>query len=197
MKRGVVLAVAFVVLLGIVALWGVGRYNRLVERQEEVRTAWSQVENVYQRRYDLVSNLVETVKGVADFELDTYTAVADARAQAVRIEVTTDEVLDAENLQRLEEAQSRLSGALSRLFAVAEAYPELKANRNFLDLQSQLEGMENRISVERRRFNETARIYNTTARRFPTVIVARLFGFDEKPYFQSVPGADAPPPVEF
>jgi LemA protein len=197
MKRGLIVFIVLLILVGIVALWGVGQYNGLVKQQEGVKTAWSQVENVYQRRYDLIPNLVETVKGVADFERDTYTAVADARARVGQLHVSVDDLDDPATLQKLEAVQGELSGALSRLFAVAEQYPQLKANQNFLDLQSQLEGMENRITVERRRFNEVAQAYNTKVRTVPTVIIARLFGFHEKPYFQSVPGAEAPPKVEF
>jgi LemA protein len=172
-----------------------GSYNRLVTLEEAVKTAWSQVENVYQRRADLVPNLVETVKGAAAFEKDTFTAVTEARARVGQ--VTFGKVPDAAEMQKFQTAQDGLSSALSRLLVVVEKYPELKATQNFRDLQVQLEGTENRIAVERRRFNEAAQAFNTTRRRFPTVIVASLFGFAEKPYFQAAPGSDKAPQVKF
>jgi LemA protein len=170
-------------------------YNRLVTLEEAVKSAWSQVENVYQRRADLVPNLVETVKGAAAFEKDTFTAVTEARAKVGQ--VTLGKVPDAQQMQQFQTAQDGLSSALSRLLVVVEKYPELKATQAFRDLQVQLEGTENRIAVERRRFNETAQAFNTARRRFPTVIVASLFGFAEKPYFQAAPGSDKAPQVKF
>jgi LemA protein len=175
---------------------GVGSYNRLVGLDENVDSAWSQVENVYQRRSDLIPNLVETVKGAAQFERDTFTAVTEARSKAGQVTMTGAPD-SAEQLRQFEQAQDQLSSALSRLLVVVERYPELRATEAFRDLQSQLEGTENRISVERMRFNEAAREYNTARRRFPTVIIAPIMGFDEKPYFDAEEGADQPPPVEF
>jgi LemA protein len=186
----VVLVVA--VFLGVAVA---GSYNRLVTLEEAVKSAWSQVENVYQRRADLVPNLVETVKGAAAFEKETFTAVTEARAKVGQ--VTLGKVPDAQQMQQFQTAQDGLSSALSRLLVVVEKYPELKATQNFRDLQVQLEGTENRIAVERRRFNEAAQAFNTTRRRFPTVIVASLFGFAEKPYFQAAPGSDKAPQVKF
>jgi LemA protein len=170
-------------------------YNRLVSLEEAVKSAWSQVENVYQRRADLVPNLVETVKGAAAFEKETFTAVTEARAKVGQANFGS--VPNPQQMQKFQSAQDGLSSALSRLLVVVERYPELKATQNFRDLQAQLEGTENRIAVERRRFNETAQAFNTARRRFPTVIVASLFGFAEKPYFQAVPGSEKPPQVKF
>ncbi len=184
--------VVVVVFLGMAVM---GSYNRLVTLEEAVKTAWSQVENVYQRRADLVPNLVETVKGAATFEKDTFTAVTEARAKVGQ--VTLGKVPDAQQMQQFQNAQDGLSSALSRLLVVVEKYPELKATQAFRDLQVQLEGTENRIAVERRRFNEAAQAFNTLRRRFPTVIVASLFGFGEKPYFQAAPGSDKAPQVKF
>ena len=181
-------------LASLVGLGGCG-YNGLVGMREAIDGAWSQVENVYQRRADLVPNLVETVKGAAAFEKDTFTAVTEARAKVGQ--VTLGKVPDAQQMQQFQTAQDGLSSALSRLLVVVEKYPELKATQNFRDLQAQLEGTENRIAVERRRFNETAQAFNTARRRFPTVIVASLFGFAEKPYFQAAPGSDKAPQVKF
>jgi LemA protein len=186
------------VVLGVVVVLGLavaGSYNRLVTLEETVKSAWGQVENVYQRRADLVPNLVQTVKGAAAFEKDTFTAVTEARAKVGQ--VTLGKVPDAQQMQQFQTAQDGLSSALSRLLVVVEKYPELKATQAFRDLQVQLEGTENRIAVERRRFNETAQAFNTARRRFPTMIVASLFGFAEKPYFQAAPGSDKAPQVKF
>ncbi|RMH20896.1 MAG: LemA family protein [Acidobacteria bacterium] len=180
--------------LGAVAV-GFGSYNRLVELEEGVASAWSQVENVYQRRADLIPNLVATVKGAADFEQETLNAVVEARSRVGQTQLTG--VPNAEQMQAFEQAQGALSSALSRLLVVVERYPELKATDRFRDLQSQLEGTENRIAVERRRYNEAAQAFNTARRRFPAVLVARLLGFEEKPYFKATEGADQPPKVEF
>ena len=171
-------------------------YNSMIQKQETVDQAWSQVENVYQRRADLIPNLVNTVKGAANFEKETLTQVIEARASATSIKLSADD-LTPENMARFEQAQQQLSGALSRLLAVSESYPDLKANQNFRDLQVQLEGTENRIAVERRSFNTTVQDYNTYIRQFPRNITAGLFGFDTKAYFQSTPGSDRPPTVEF
>ena len=177
-----------------VTLPGCG-YNRLVSLQEGVESAWSQVENVYQRRADLIPNLVATVKGAAEFEQETLTQVVEARSKISQM--SFENAPDAAQLEEFQQAQSGLSSALSRLLVVVERYPELKATQAFRDLQAQLEGTENRIAVERRRFNEATRTYNTKRRQFPTVITAKLFGFDDKPYFQAIEGAEAPPTVEF
>jgi LemA protein len=197
-KGGCVLVGAGVLALAIVVgLWAMGVYNGLVQSEEGVKTAWAQVENVYQRRMDLIPNLVETVKGVAEFERETYTAVTEARAQAGQMKLSADVLDDPQAFARLQQAQGQLSTALSRLFAVAENYPQLKANQNFLELQSQLEGTENRIAVERRRFNEVAQAFNTRLRVFPNNVVGGLFGFRARPYFEATPGAETPPKVEF
>ena len=188
----VVVAVGVVLVVGMAVA---GSYNRLVSLDEGVKSAWGQVENVYQRRADLVPNLVETVKGAAAFEKDTFTAVTEARAKVGQ--VTMGKVPDAQEMQKFQAAQDGLSSALSRLLVVVEKYPDLKATANFRDLQAQLEGTENRITVERKRFNDAAQAFNTTRRRFPTVVVASLFGFAEKPYFQAAAGADKAPQVKF
>ncbi|MGE5236302.1 MAG: LemA family protein [Acidobacteriota bacterium] len=188
---GLLLILALVV----VGLAVAGTYNRLVKLEEAVKTAWSQVENVYQRRADLIPNLVETVKGARDFERDTLTAVVEARAKVGQ--VTFQGVPSAEQFQRFQAAQDGLSSALSRLMVVVERYPELKATANFQELQAQLEGTENRIAVERRRFNEAAQAFNTARRSFPTIVIANLLGFAEKPYFQATPGSERPPQVKF
>jgi LemA protein len=188
---GLVLVVVVVVL----AVAVMGTYNRLVSLDESVKSAWAQVENVYQRRADLIPNLVETVKGARDFERDTLTAVVEARAKVGQ--VNFGKVPTGEEMQRFQAAQDGLSSALSRLMVVVERYPELKATEAFRELQAQLEGTENRIAVERRRFNEVAQAFNTARRTFPTVLVANLLGFAERPYFQAQAGADKPPQVKF
>jgi LemA protein len=185
-------ALAVVLVLGAAVA---ASYNHLVTLQEGVKSAWSQVENVYQRRADLVPNLVETVKGAAAFEKQTFTAVTEARARVGQVNFGA--VPNAQQLQQFQSAQDGLSSALSRLLVVAERYPDLKATENFRDLQAQLEGTENRIAVERRRFNEAAQAFNTARRRFPTVVIASMFGFGEKPYFQAAPGSEKPPQVKF
>lgn len=190
----------FVVVLGlaiIVGLFVASSYNGLVRAEESVKSAWSQVENVYQRRFDLIPNLVETVKGVANFEKETYTAVTEARSRVGQIKVTPEMLSDPNALAKFQRAQGELGSAISRLLVVAENYPQLKANQNFLELQSQLEGTENRIAVERRRFNEVAQAYNTMIRSFPRNFVAGMFGFKEKAYFAATEGADTAPKVEF
>jgi len=197
MSKGIGCLVAVVVIALILGVWGVGQYNSLVKSREAVNTAWSQVENVYQRRMDLIPNLVATVKGVAGFEQKTYTDIAEARAKAGQINLSADVLNDPEAFKRLEAAQGQLSSALSRLMAVSENYPQLKANQNFLDLQSQLEGTENRIAVERRNFNQVAQGYNTQLKSFPTVLFAGIMGFKERPYFTAAAGAEKPPQVQF
>lgn len=181
----------------LLVIWGVSSYNSLVQKQETVNQAWAQVENQYQRRSDLVPNLVNTVKGAADFEQETLTEVVEARSQATSIQIDAGDLDNPQMLQQFQQAQSQLSGALSRLLATVEDYPELQANQNFRDLQTQLEGTENRIATERQRFNEAAQQYNTSIRSFPTNIFAGLFGFDEKAYFEAEEGAQEVPEVQF
>jgi LemA protein len=176
-------------------LLGCGPYNRLVALQEAADSAWSQVENVYQRRVDLIPNLVETVKGAADFEQDTLTAVIEARSKVSQVNI--EGVPNVEQLSQFQAAQDELSSALSRLLVVVERYPDIKATAAFRDLQAQLEGTENRIAVERRRFNEAVQAYNTARRQFPTLLYAKAFDFEDKAYFQAKPGAEEPPKVEF
>ena len=192
------------VVIGVIVLLvlgGVSSYNGLVGLDQAVRAQWGQVENVYQRRSDLIPNLVETVKGAAAFEKETYTKVAEARAKVVQIsgEGLGKILDDPEAFKRFQQAQGELSSTLSRLMAVSERYPDLKATAAFRDLQAQLEGTENRVAVERMRFNETAQAFNTKRAGFPTVLFAALFGerFKEKPYFQAQPGADVAPKVKF
>lgn len=172
-------------------------YNSLVEQDEKVNQAWAQVENQYQRRADLIPNLVKTVQGYADFEKGVLTEVTELRSRVGQIKLSTDDLSDEEKFKQFQEAQDKLSGALSRLLVVAENYPQLKANENFLQLQSQLEGTENRIAVERKKFNEAVQEYNTSVRRFPTLITAKIMGFREKQYFKSAPGTDKAPDVNF
>jgi LemA protein len=195
MSKGVIGCGVIVVIAAILVATGVGSYNRLVQLDEGVDNAWSQVENVYQRRADLIPNLVATVKGAKEFEQETLTQVVEARAKVGQVNFQT--APDAAQLQQFEAAQSQLSSALSRLLVVVERYPELKATEAFRDLQAQLEGTENRISVERKRFNDATLDYNKTRRLFPTVLLANIMGFGDKPYFESTPGADEPPKVEF
>lgn len=195
MSRGLIGCGVLVAIAAVFVAAGVGSYNRLVELDEAVDNAWSQVENVYQRRADLIPNLVATVKGAADFEQETLTQVVEARAKVGQ--VSFDSAPDASQLEQFEAAQSSLSSALSRLLVVVEKYPELKATDAFRDLQAQLEGTENRISVERKRFNDATLGYNKARRRFPTVLLANIMGFDDKPYFESSEGAEEPPKVEF
>ena len=187
-----VIAVIAVALFG----WVKGAYNGLVKGEEGVEAAWAQVENVYQRRADLIPNLVATVKGYAAHESETLQAVIDARAKATGITVDASN-LSEEALAKFQSAQGELTQALGRLIAVSESYPDLKANQNFLELQSQLEGTENRITVERNKFNETAQGYNTNLRSFPTNIIAGLFNFEKKGYFKAAEGAETAPKVEF
>jgi len=173
------------------------RYNSLVTLKEAVDEKWAQVENVYQRRLDLIPNLVATVKGYAAHERETLEAVVEARTKALQTKVDVGSLSNEEKFRAFANAQDSLSSALSRLLVVVERYPDLKANQNFLALQSQLEGTENRISVERRRFNETVRKYNTTIKRFPTNMIAGMFNFKEVAYFKSAPEAAEAPKVEF
>lgn len=184
------------IVLGILVLLGFSSYNGLVSKEENVNLTWGNVESDYQRRADLIPNLVNTVKGYANFEQTTLTKVIEARASATQVKISAND-LTPENIAAFQQAQGALSSALGRLLAVAEAYPDLKANQNFLDLQAQLEGTENRINVSRQRFNEAVNNYNTSRRRFPAVIFASLFGFGEKGYFKAEAGAEKAPEVKF
>ncbi len=172
-------------------------YNTLVTMQESVTSAWSQVENQYQRRADLIPNLVKTVQGAADFEKSVLTEVTDARSRVGQVKLSAEDLSDPQKFEQFQKAQDQLSSALSRLLVVSENYPQLKANESFLQLQSQLEGTENRISVERRRYNETVQTYNTEVRSFPSLIMAKIFGFKEKEYFKAVTGSEKAPDVNF
>jgi LemA protein len=174
-----------------------GTYNGLVKEQQTVESKWAQVENVYQRRADLIPNLVATVKGYAAHESQVLEAVTASRSQVGSMRVTPDILNNQAEFQKFQQAQAGLTSALSRLMVVVERYPDLKANQNFLELQSQLEGTENRIAVERMRFNEAAQAYNTKVMQFPGNIFARLFGFQKKAYFQSAPGSEKAPVVDF
>lgn len=185
-----------IILFTAFSLSGCG-YNTLVTMEEEVDNAWAQVENQYQRRADLIPNLVNTVKGYADFEKSVLTEVTEARSKVSQMQINADDLSDPQKFQQFQDAQDQLSGALSRLLVTVEAYPDLKANQNFLALQAQLEGTENRISVERMRFNDAVRAYNTEIRSFPTLITAGIFGFSEKQYFKSKEGSDQVPEVDF
>ncbi len=191
------LVVVLVVAL-VAAVYVTGVYNSLVGLDQKVQAQWGQVENVYQRRADLIPNLVETVKGAAAFEQDTFTAVTEARAKVGQVQVNAGD-LTPDAFAQFQEAQAGLSSALSRLLVVVEKYPELKATENFKELQAQLEGTENRITVERMRFNETAQAFNTKRNRFPAVLIAGLFGgkFKDKPYFKAQEGAETAPKVQF
>lgn len=194
-KKAIIWFSVFIGLILIVPFFW-GSYNKLVKREEVVKTAWAQVENQYQRRSDLIPNLVETVKGYAAHEQETFTSVIEARAKATQLNVDADN-LSAENLQQFSQVQGELSQSLSRLMVVIEQYPDLKANENFIMLQGQLEGTENRIAVERKRFNESANLYNTYRRRFPKNVAAAIFGFKEIKYYEAEKGADVSPKVEF
>lgn len=196
MKKSTVIWITVAALVAIVAIWAVKTYNNLVVAEESVTTEWANVESQYQRRADLIPNLVATVKGYAEHEQETLEAVVDARAKATQITVDADN-LTTEKLQEFQAAQGAVGSALGRLLAVAENYPDLKANQNFRDLQEQLEGTENRIQVARQKFNVTAQAYNTSIRRFPTNILAGMFGFDKKAYFEAEAGAEHAPQVAF
>ncbi|HBI81626.1 MAG TPA: LemA family protein [Bacteroidales bacterium] len=190
--------VAGVVILLVILLYTSikGNYNHMVKKDEGVKAQWGNVENVYQRRLDLIPNLVNTVKGYANFEQQTLTQVIEARAKATQVNINPDN-LNEQSLKQFQAAQGELSSALSRLMVTVERYPDLKANQNFLDLQAQLEGTENRIAVERRKFNEMVQDYNSYIRQFPKNIWAALFGFDKKAYFEAEAGAEKAPKVDF
>ena len=191
MKKGLIVIIVLVVLA---VIWGVGIYNGLVSKQEAVEKAVGNVQTAYQKRADLIPNLVATVKNYAEYEAGTLTAVVEARAKATSVTLDANNLTE-ENLKAFQAAQDEMSSALSRLLVTVEQYPDLKANQNYLDLQSQLEGCENSIANARREFNETARDYNTAVRRFPGNIIAGMFGFDKKPYFEASEAAQQAPNV--
>ncbi|MBO7280813.1 MAG: LemA family protein [Bacteroidaceae bacterium] len=193
MKKSTIIIIVVAV---VAIIWGVTSYNGLVKMDEGVGTAWSNVENQYQRRADLIPNLVNTVKGYAAHEKETLDAVVAARTRATQMTVNADD-LTPEKLQAYQKAQGEVGSALGRLLAITENYPDLKANQNFLELQAQLEGTENRISVERRNFNEAAKNYNTAIRTFPRNLLAGMFGFEKRPYFEAEDGASKAPEVKF
>ena len=193
MKKSTIIVL---VIVAVVAIWGITGYNGLVKADEALNTAWSNVENQYQRRADLIPNLVNTVKGYAEHEKETLDAVVAARTRATQVTVDAEN-LTPEKLQEYQKIQNEVGAALGRLLAVAEAYPDLKANANFLELQAQLEGTENRISVERRNFNEVAKKYNTSIRTFPCNMLAGMFGFEKRPYFEAQEGVENVPVVQF
>ncbi len=195
MKKWLPLIVIAVIVIGIFR-WGVGLNNTMVEKQENAKTQWANVESAYQRRSDLIPNLVNTVKGYADFERETLEAVIQARANATKTTIDPTNITP-EQMAAFQESQNSLSGALSRLMVVVEKYPDLKANQNFLELQSQLEGTENRINVERNRFNEQAKDYNVYIRKFPASVVAGFLNFDPMALFQAAEGSENAPTVDF
>ena len=188
--------IIIIAVIAVIAVYGISSYNSMVSQEEAVGTAWSNVENQYQRRADLIPNLVNTVKGYAAHEKETFDAVVSARAKATQTTVSIDD-LTPEKMEAYQRAQGEVGSALSRLLAVTENYPDLKANENFQTLQAQLEGTENRISVERRNFNDVAREYNTSIRRFPKNIFAGMFGFEKRPYFEAQEGTEKAPEVKF
>ncbi len=198
MKKGLLITLAVIVGLGLLIGGSVvGKYNSLITLREGVTEKWAQVENVYQRRLDLIPNLVSTVKGYAAHETETLQAVVKARAAATQTSIDPSKLTSQAQIDAFTNAQGGLTSALSKLMVVVERYPDLKANQNFLALQSQLEGTENRITVERKRFNEAARYYNTTTKRFPTNMIAGMFNFESVAYFESTTGAEVAPKVEF
>jgi LemA protein len=197
LKIGLGILAVVVIIVFLVISWATSKYNNFIGLNEGVNQAWSQVENVYQRRADLVPNLVATVKGVANFEKETYTAVTEARAKVGQIKLSADQLSDPQAIQQFQQAQDGLSSALSRLLVVSENYPQLKANENFVQLQAQLEGTENRITVERQKFTQVVQEYNTAIKRFPGAIVANFSGFKEKQYFKAQAGSEVAPKVQF
>lgn len=196
MKKGLITGVVVIAVLVAAFVWVKNVYNQMVVSDENVQAAWSQVENVYQRRADLIPNLVATVKGYASHESETLENVVAARAKATQVTVDPEN-LTPEALEQFNAAQGELSSALGRLLLIQESYPELKANQNFLELQAQLEGTENRIATERMKYNEAAKYFNTGIRQFPDNIVASIFGFEKKGYFEAQAGAETAPKVEF
>ncbi len=201
MKKGAIIGLSIgggiLLLIAIFSIWGVSTYNNLVTQSEAVNQSWSQVENQYQRRADLIPNLVNTVKGYANFEKGVLTDVTDARSRVGQMTVTKDVLDDPQAFKKFQSLQGNLSNALSRLLVTVENYPNLKANENFLQLQAQLEGTENRIAVERRKFNLAVQIYNTAIRRYPGSFFAGIYGFHEKQYFKAIAGSETPPKVQF
>jgi LemA protein len=200
MKKGCLIsliAVAFIAfVIFLIIMWGSGIYNRMVTLNQGVTSQWSNVQTQYQRRMDLIPNFVNTVKGAANFEQTTLTQVIEARAKATQVTVDPTK-LTPESMKQFQEAQGQVSSALGRLMVVMEKYPDLKATQNFRDLQTELEGTENRISTERRKFNEVTQEYNVYIRRFPQVLLSGIFGFQTKPYFEAATGADKAPEVKF
>lgn len=196
MRKTLIVVGVIAVVLFIVYRFFAGSYNSMVDKDQAVQNAWAQVENVYQRRLDLIPNLVATVKGAAEFEKTTLTAVIEARASATQVKIDPKN-LNAADLQKFQAAQGELSAALGRLMVVAEQYPQLKANQNFLELQSQLEGTENRITVERQKFNDVVQTYNAYIKKFPQVLLAGMYGFNDKAFFSAEKGAEKAPKVEF
>ena len=196
-RRGLTITIIIVAVVLLLVFWGVGQYNSLVKLDEQVNSSWSQVENQYQRRADLIPNLVETVKGYASHERETLEGVSNARAKASQPIVPAGEGMTQEQLNQFQQAQGDLTSALSKLMVVVERYPELKADENFRQLQAQLEGTENRITAARMDFNNQTQQYNTKIRHFPTNICAGIFGFRQRPYFQAEAGAEQAPQVKF
>ncbi|MCC8147209.1 MAG: LemA family protein [Bacteroidales bacterium] len=196
MKKSLIVILIVVVLAGVLFFWFKGDYNKLVQADETVKAQWGNVENQYQRRADLIPNLVATVRGYAQHEQTTLENVINARAKATQISIDPAN-LNEQTMAQFQQVQGELGSALNRLLVSVEAYPDLKANENFRDLQVQLEGTENRIATERTRFNDVASVYNNMVRGFPTNIIANIFGFAEKPYFKSQPGAEVAPQVQF
>ncbi|WP_226389765.1 LemA family protein [Penaeicola halotolerans] len=197
MNKKLIITLAIIFVVGfIIYRTFVGSYNNMVNREEAVNSSWAQVENVYQRRSDLIPNLVNTVKGYADFEQETLTGVIEARAKATSVNINPEN-LTPETIAQFEQAQQGVSSALGRLLVTVERYPDLKANQNFLELQAQLEGTENRITVERQKFNEVVNSYNAYIRQFPQTMLAGMYGFERKGYFEAREGADVVPEVQF
>ncbi len=196
MKKTLIIIAVIVVIIFMIYGMFKSTYNTMVQNGEQVDAQWAQVENVYQRRADLIPNLVNTVKGYAAHEQEVLTGVIEARAKATSVNLNAENLTEA-NMKAFQQAQEGLSSALSRLMVVVERYPDLKANQNFLELQAQLEGTENRITVERQKFNETTRVYNTYIKSFPQNMLAGMFGFAQKPYFQAAAGSEVAPKVEF
>jgi LemA protein len=185
-----------IAVIAVIVIWAISINNRMVGMEEDVNKSWGNVENVYQRRADLIPNLVNTVKGYAEHETSTFEAVVNARAKATSISVNPEN-MTVDQLKEFQKAQNEVSGALGRLIAISESYPELKANENFKELQAQLEGTENRIAVERKNFNESSANFNKFIRKFPQSIIAGIRGFEKKPYFEAEEGANKAPKVEF
>ncbi|HBZ34880.1 MAG TPA: LemA family protein [Bacteroidales bacterium] len=196
LSKGTIVILVILAILLIFLFWGMRVYNKMVAQEEGVTSAWSQVENVYQRRADLIPNLVATVKGYATHERETLEGVVNARSKATQTTIDPKN-MTPDAMEKFQAAQGELTNALNKLMVVVERYPDLKANQNFLELQAQLEGTENRITVERQKFNDAARGFNTYIRQFPKNIIASLFGFERKPYFEANEGTEQPPKVEF